>query len=83
MMSWDLVMALAQAELGLFIVPILLNKAAYTPRLTSGGIVAGLVVITVTLAMGFDAPMGATVAGLSALGWALVFAFRGKEGGTG
>jgi len=75
-------MALAQAELGLFIIPTLLNKAAYTPRLTSGGIVAGLAVITVTLAMGFSAPMGAAVAGLSALGWALVFAFRSKrEGG--
>jgi ammonia channel protein AmtB len=78
-MNWDLVMAAAQAELGLFIVPILLNKMSYTPRLTSGGIVMGLIVITVTLAVGFNAPLGAGVAGLSALGWALVFAFRGTE----
>ena len=81
-MSWDLIMALAQAELGLFLLPTLLNKAAYMPRFSSGGIAAGLVVVTVALFVGFDAPTSAAVAGLSALGWALIFAFRGKrEGG--
>ncbi len=80
-MSWDLIMALAQAELGAFILPTLLNKRAYMPRLTSGGLAVGLVAITVTLAVGFNAPMGAAIAGLSALGWALIFAFRGIEGG--
>ena len=78
-MNWDLIMALAQAELGAFTIPILLNKRAYTPRLTSGGLVAGLIVIVVALAVGFNAPMGAAIAGLSALAWALIFAFRGTE----
>ena len=78
-MSWDLVMALAQAELGLFLLPTLLNKAAYMPRFSSGGIAAGLVVVTVALFVGFDAPTSAAVAGLSALGWALIFALRGTE----
>lgn len=81
-MSWDIVMALAQAELGLFILPTLLNKTAYVPRFSSGGIAVGLAVVTIALFVGFDAPTSAAVAGLSALGWALVFAFRGKrEGG--
>jgi len=67
-MSWDLVMALAQAELG-----------AYMPRLSSGGLFAGLVVVTVTLLVGFNAPIAAAIAGLSAIGWALVFALRGTK----
>ncbi|KKL15509.1 hypothetical protein LCGC14_2504930, partial [marine sediment metagenome] len=33
----------------------------------------------VALAVGLNAPMGAAIAGLSALGWALIFAFRGTE----
>lgn len=78
-MSWDLIMALAQAELGAFTIPILLNKRAYIPRLTSGGIVVGLGVMAVTLAVGLNAPMSAAIAGLSALGWVLIFAFRGTE----
>ena len=78
-MSWDLIMALAQAELGAIILPTLLNKEAYMPRLSSGGLFAGLVVVTVTLLMGFDAPIAAAIAGLSALGWAAVFAFRGTK----
>ena len=78
-MNWDIVMALAQAELGVFILPTLLNSKVYMPRLTSGGLAMGLVVITVTLAVGFNAPLGAAVAGLSALGWAMIFAFRGTE----
>ena len=78
-MTWDLIMAIAQAELGLFIVPTLANKAAYTPRLTSGGLVAGLSVVAVALLVGFNAPVSAAIAGLSALGWASVFAFRGTE----
>lgn len=75
-------MALAQAELGLFLLPTLMNKRAYMPRFSSGGITAGLVVVTVALFVGFDAPTSAAVAGLSALGWALIFALRGtmREG---
>jgi len=78
-MTWDLIMAIAQAELGLFIVPTLANKAAYMPRLTSSGLVAGLSVVVVSLLVGFNAPVSAAIAGLSALGWASVFAFRGTE----
>ena len=78
-MNWDLIMALAQAELGLFILPTLLNKEAYMPRFSSGGLCAGLVVVTLALFMGFNAPMSAAIAGLSALGWALVFAFKGTK----
>lgn len=77
MISWDIVMMLAQAELGAFVIPTLLNKHAYTPRLQSIGFVTGLAVVTVTLLVGFSAPLSAAVAGLSTLGWALVFVFRG------
>jgi len=78
MISWDIVMMLAQAELGAFVIPTLLNKNAYTPRLQSVGFITGLAVITVTLLVGFNAPLSAMVAGLSTLGWTLVFIFRGK-----
>jgi len=79
MISWDLVMALAQAELGIFILPTLLNPRAYMPRLTSGGMTAGLVVVTVALLVGFQAPLSAAIAAAAATGWTLVFIFRGKE----
>lgn len=78
MISWDLVMALAQAELGVFILPTLLNKRAYMPRLTSGGMFTGLTVVTVALLVGFQAPLSAAIAAAAAVGWALVFVFRGK-----
>ena len=78
MFSWDIVMMLAQAELGAFVIPTLLNKHAYIPRLQSVGFVMGLAVITVTLLVGFDAPLSAAVAALSTVGWALIFVFRGK-----
>ncbi len=81
-MSWDLIMALAQAELGAFTIPMLLNKHAYMPRFSSGGLVAGLIVVTVTLMVGFHAPLSAAIAAAAAVGWSLVFIFRGKEGGS-
>lgn len=80
-MNWDLVMALAQAELGAFILPTLLNSKAYMPRLTSGGMTAGLTVVTIALLVGFHAPLSAAIAAAACIGWSLVFIFRGKEGG--
>ena len=81
-MSWDLVMALAQAELSVFILPTLLNSKAYMPRLTSGGMAVGLIVVTIALLAGFHAPLSAAIAAAAVVGWSLVFIFRGKEGGS-
>ncbi len=80
-MNWDLVMALAQTVLGAFILPILRDRGAYVPRLTSSVYAVGLAVIALTL-FNLGSPMGGVIAGISAALWAVVFAIRGTKEGS-
>jgi len=77
MISWDIVMALSQAVLGAFIIPMLRDSTAYVPRLTSIVYAVFLGVIALTL-LNIGSPLGGLIAGISAVLWAFVFVFRGK-----
>ena len=57
------------------------KKNVYVPRLTSGSTVIGLSVITVAL-FNLGAPIGGVAAALCVCLWAVVFVFRGTEGGS-
>ena len=79
-MSWDVVMALAQGFLTVFLLPTAIKRASFVPRLTSSTTAVGLFVISLAL-YNLGSPMGAVVAFTCALTWAFIFVFRGTEGG--
>jgi hypothetical protein len=80
-MNWDLVMALAQGFLTVFLLPTVLRRTSFVPRLTSGTTALGLSVISLAL-YHLGSPMGALVAFTCALLWAFIFFKRGTEGGS-
>ncbi|KKK72956.1 hypothetical protein LCGC14_2898670 [marine sediment metagenome] len=80
-MSWDLVMALAQGFLTVFLLPTVLRSTSYVPRITSSATSVGLAVVSLAL-YNLGSPMGAAVAFIAALLWAFIFFKRGTEGGS-
>ncbi len=80
-MNWDIVMAIAQAVLAAFILPILWNSNSYVPRLTSGTFSLGLGAVALSL-INLESPLGGAVAGVSMVLWAVVFVVRGKKRGN-
>ena len=77
-MSWDLIMALAQGFLTVFLLPTVLRRASYVPRITSSATSVGLAVVSLAL-YNLGSPMGAAVAFIAAMLWAFIFFKRGTE----
>lgn len=77
-MSWDLIMALAQGFLTVFLLPTVSRRTSYVPRITSSATSAGLAVVSLAL-YNLGSPMGAVVAFIAAMLWAFIFFKRGTE----
>jgi hypothetical protein len=77
---WDLLITIGNLAVIPALVPTLINRRAYVPRLTSGLSVLGISVVVTGLA-GAGLVLSPIVVGVIGLMWALIFVFRGRHVG--
>ncbi len=77
-MTWDVLLTFGTILFIPGLMPTLLNREAYVPRLTSAVSVVGLTVIIVAL-IGTGFVLGPIVSTVTAVIWVFIFVFRGKR----
>lgn len=77
-MTWDVLLTFGTILFIPGLMPTLLNREAYVPRLTSAVSVVGLSVIIVAL-IGTGFVLGPIVSTVTAVIWVFIFVFRGKR----
>ena len=76
---WDVLITLGNLAFIPALVPAILNRNAYVPRLTSGISLLGIVVVIVGL-IGAGLVLSAIVVAAIGMMWGLIFLFRGDAG---
>ncbi len=77
-MTWDVLLTFGTILFIPGLMPTLLSREAYVPRLTSAVSVVGLSVIIVAL-IGTGFVLGPIVSTVTAVIWVFIFVFRGKR----
>jgi hypothetical protein len=77
-LTWDVLLTFGTILFIPGLMPTLLNREAYVPRLTSAVSVVGLSVIIVAL-IGTGFVLGPIVSTVTAVIWVFIFVFRGKR----
>ncbi|HEU4758591.1 MAG TPA: hypothetical protein VFT91_01285 [Dehalococcoidia bacterium] len=74
---WDVLVTLGNLAFIPALMPVILNKEAYVPRLTSGMSLLGVAVVIVGLT-GAGLVLSPIVVAVIGMMWVLVFLFRGR-----
>ena len=75
---WDAVITVGNIAFIPALVPTLVSKRAYVPRLTSGTAVVGVLIVVLGL-VGAGLVLSPVVVGAVGVMWCFIFVFRGED----